>query len=170
MNQFSIGVTKLLRDPASPLAFRMEGYIEGAFVSFSRVEPDDLVTASGVVEAVHQGLMVTCDISAKWVGSCVRCLEEARGRIECSLRELFEHEGSENEECYRYSGDVLDLSEMVQDALVLELPAVPLCKLDCLGLCSVCGGNKNEVPCACEDAVIDPRWSKLDTLRDGLGS
>ena len=32
---------------------------------------------------------------------------------------------------------------------LLAVPISPLCREDCAGLCPVCGGNRNQVPCTC---------------------
>ena len=40
----------------------------------------------------------------------------------------------------------------------------PLCKDECLGLCPMCGANRNTAPCACEPKWIDPRLAGLKAL------
>jgi uncharacterized protein len=164
MKPFAIGVTKLLRDSSEPLHFELEGRIKDAFVSFSKVPEGEHVTITGVVEPVHQGLLVTATIKTTWQGSCVRCLEQAEGPIEVDVVELFEEEGQGEEDTYHLSGDILDLSELVKDFVVLELPVVPLCSKSCKGLCVNCGQNLNEEACSCSKDEIDPRWGKLSSL------
>jgi len=44
---------------------------------------------------------------------------------------------------------ILDLGEVVRQYLILALPMKPLCRLDCAGLCSVCGANLNQGSCNC---------------------
>jgi uncharacterized protein len=61
---------------------------------------------------------------------------------------------------------------MLRDAVVLEMPFSPLCKQDCLGLCEICGGDRNLGECP-GHAAIDPRWAALDVLvqrEDELGN
>ncbi len=41
-------------------------------------------------------------------------------------------------------GNVIHLDEFVLDLLQTSLPAVPLCKENCRGLCHTCGVNLNE--------------------------
>jgi uncharacterized protein len=59
---------------------------------------------------------------------------------------------------------VLDLTEAVRQYRVLAAPMQPLCRPDCAGLCSVCGQNLNESPCACPREEYDRRWSALAKL------
>ena len=53
---------------------------------------------------------------------------------------------------------------MVRDALLLDLPLVPLCRSDCAGLCPTCGANHNAVACDCATDEPDPRWAALRSL------
>ena len=62
-----------------------------------------------------------------------------------------------------YEKDELDLNALVETETTLALPMKPLCRGDCLGLCPVCGGNRNVVACRCQDHAPDPR---LAVLRD----
>ncbi len=56
---------------------------------------------------------------------------------------------------------ILDLTEIVRQDLWINLPASPLCRLDCRGLCPLCGQNLNDGSCACQEEEIDARWSGL---------
>ncbi len=64
-----------------------------------------------------------------------------------------------------FTGKVIDLDPLVREQLVLSLPAYPVCREDCKGLCPVCGGNLNERECGCDRHVPDPRWAGLKKLK-----
>ena len=64
-----------------------------------------------------------------------------------------------------YSGKVIDLDPLVREQLVLSLPAYPVCREDCKGLCPVCGANLNERECGCDRHVPDPRWAGLKSIK-----
>ena len=51
----------------------------------------------------------------------------------------------------------------IRDAVGVEMPFAPLCQPDCLGLCEVCGGNRNLGECPGHEA-IDPRFAVLADL------
>lgn len=61
-------------------------------------------------------------------------------------------------------GDVVDLSELVRQLLVLNLPVRSLCRPDCKGICPHCGANLNETQCQCESEQVDPRLAPLRKL------
>ncbi len=64
-----------------------------------------------------------------------------------------------------YTGKVVDLDPMVREQLLLALPAYPVCKDDCKGLCPVCGANLNDRECGCDRHVPDPRWAGLKNVK-----
>ena len=161
---FSFGVTKLLRDPAIVRQLDMQGQIPEIFVTSSWIADTEIIKLEGLAESVHEGILVKANISTKWLGECVRCLLPASGDLKVSVIELFEEKADPEGDTYPFDGDVVDLSEMVKDNLVLELPLVPLCKKDCQGLCQHCGQNLNLGSCECDDKVIDPIWESLSEI------
>jgi len=60
----------------------------------------------------------------------------------------------------------IDLRPMVREEVLLALDEAPLCRLDCPGLCPVCGRDVSVEPCECDATVVDDRWAVLDQLRD----
>jgi uncharacterized protein len=67
------------------------------------------------------------------------------------------------EECY-YQGDVIDLTDILREQIILALPMYPRCSPDCRGLCPVCGINLNQETCDCQREEVDPRLAVLKTL------
>lgn len=63
-----------------------------------------------------------------------------------------------------YRDGVIDLAELLHEQLYLSLPLKPLCKEACLGLCPVCGTNRNVTTCACDTRWEDPRLASLKAL------
>lgn len=170
-HDFYLGVTNISRHPGSTLDFNLVGNIDDLRVAFSYVKASSEIEILGMAEAVHGGILVSGFIRTNWDGECRRCLEVASGEIKVAVRELFEREGKSTLETdgidtYHYSGEVIDLREMVKDQVLLELPLAPLCKVDCKGLCPSCGTDLNYVQCECSRDLIDPRWGALDVLVD----
>lgn len=64
-----------------------------------------------------------------------------------------------------YSGDMIDLGQMMREQFYLALPMKPLCEPDCKGLCPVCGKNRNRETCSCESTWVDPRFEVLKNFR-----
>ena len=80
-----------------------------------------------------------------------------------AVRELFEVDPIEGQ-TYPLEGEEIDLELPVRDALLLDLPAAPLCRDDCAGLCPACGADWNQRSCDCDMTIPDPRWDALREL------
>jgi uncharacterized protein len=60
----------------------------------------------------------------------------------------------------------LHLEESVREAISLAEPLVPLCRVDCRGLCPICGADLNQDPAHGHDEEpLDPRLAPLATWR-----
>jgi len=67
-----------------------------------------------------------------------------------------------------YHNDQLDLSAIVCEQIVLEIPMKLVCEKDCKGLCDQCGVDLNENECSCERRTIDPRLVALSSIKERL--
>ena len=97
------------------------------------------------VSRTPQGLLTEGRVSAGAILECVRCLDDFIQPLQANFTELFaftDRSLSESELMYPDSG-LIDFSELVREYLILEIPISPVCKTDCLGLCPVCGENRN---------------------------
>ncbi|TNF50323.1 DUF177 domain-containing protein [bacterium] len=108
---------------------------------------------------------------------CSRCLSSylhnVKEEFSIELRPLsFLGDGEEleltgddlNVEFFR--GEDLDLDHLLTEQLSLALPMKPLCSDECAGICSVCGNDRKNGTCSCDETGIDPRWKALEALKD----
>ena len=84
--------------------------------------------------------------------------------FEQEFSERFEKNVDPDGEIYSFSGEELDLSDLVRDTILLNMDNYVLCKEDCRGLCPVCGCDLNTVQCSCEHEAKDNPFSKLKAL------
>ncbi len=70
----------------------------------------------------------------------------------------------EDGELLELESPCLDLNELARQQLLLALPEKRLCRDNCVGLCPHCGGNRNETPCTCAQAVVDSPFAALAKL------
>jgi uncharacterized protein len=131
------------------------------------------VAAGGVpakleVSRTMGGWALHLTFAAALEGTCVRCLGPAAIEVEVDVREV-EESASEDEELHSPYVDGLnvDVARWADDSLILEMPAQPVCREDCKGLCPVCGESLNDAdPAEHEhEKPRDPRWAKLDELK-----
>jgi uncharacterized protein len=113
-----------------------------------------------------QGLLADFMATAHLNSECGRCLDKFVQHLSSEFTELYAfNEKSETESGLRVpkSGKI-DLAPLIREYLLLDMPINPLCKTDCIGLCPVCGNNRNERLCEHRDDEIDPRLEILKTL------
>lgn len=168
---FLVNVASLKGHPGSSQREHLQGPLDGLAMPDSSVPDGAEVSLDVLVESASGGMVVVGEIEAPWVGECARCLGEAAGVLTSQVRELFAtaDAGADLELSYPYRGDQLDLEPMVRDAVLLELPQVPLCRPDCAGLCPTCGTELNTEACSCGPPLLDERWAALGTLRMPAG-
>ena len=125
------------------------------------------------------GILVQGRVQTEVHLQCSRCLaplvwplevtlgEECRPRVPLGSRGKRSHE-DEDPALLISEQQTLDLGELVRQELLLALPAHPLCRPDCAGLCPECGQDLNEGPCECTKEG-DPRWAVLESAHWGIG-
>ena len=93
----------------------------------------------------------------------------ASGRVETGSRDVVEPDELEIEadDVYDLVGDRLDLAEMLREQIILATPMQSLCRENCLGLCSVCGQDRNERQCGCSQEPQGGPFAILKKLQGG---
>ncbi len=156
------GATRVL---AFSAPFDPDGRLAATTTGAAEVLAGADVDVALVLASFLGGIAATGTLVVPWRASCRRCAAEVRGVLDVAVAERFcEGVGPDDEDAYPMAGDRVDLSDLVRDAVVLELPLAPLCREDCLGLCATCGADRNEAECGCQPEG-DPRWATLDALR-----
>ena len=119
------------------------------------------------VSRTSSGHAIKLAFSGSVEGPCMRCLGEAAVPVEVEAREV-DQRGAEDEELRSpyVDEDVLNVSALAHDALALALPQLLVCRVDCAGLCPVCGVSLNDAEPGAHDhpAAPDPRLAKLSEL------
>ncbi len=127
------------------------------------------VPAELVVSRAQSGTVFELRYKTRLHGPCSRCLNDAVVDIDVSAREYQATDPESDELRTPYlENDQLDLTAWARDALVLQLPDKILCRVDCAGLCPVCGRDLNVDPHGHDDEELDSRWAALSELRDKL--
>jgi uncharacterized protein len=145
------------------------------------VIPVDPLTLAGQTYAVEDGeVEARLDISrtvsgfalrlrfeAQLDGTCMRCMSEGGPRVSVDAREVDQPGEAEEFHSPYLDGPLLNLADWAREALALATPTKVLCREDCRGLCTVCGGNLNDEDPAehRHQEEIDPRWAKLGELK-----
>jgi uncharacterized protein len=130
----------------------------------------DKVPAELAITKASTGTLFELAFTSRLHGPCYRCLDDAVLDVPIAAREYqaTNPDGSDELRTQYLQNDNLDLGAWSRDAIALALPDKILCRLDCAGLCPVCGKNLNNEPHTHEEESADPRWAALETLRKQL--
>jgi uncharacterized protein len=106
---------------------------------------------------------------------CSRCLENANlsaaGDFAYTLipaknetekeREL----NAEDLEIGYYDGEFVDLTPLICEQIILQIPIKALCREECKGLCPQCGANLNTASCNCQRGFVNERMAVLKDFK-----
>ena len=123
------------------------------------------IEVEGTVRGTVDGVIAEFEATAPAHFTCVRCLTEWDGEVSVSASQHYSK--LPDEDGYAIVDRRIDLGGPATDELSLSLPAAPLCRLDCQGLCPICGTDLNEDPC---DGHGEESDSPFAVLRDLLDS
>jgi uncharacterized protein len=128
------------------------------------------VAAELAIQRATTGDVLRLALTARLRGPCMRCLEGAACDVTVDAHEYQDSNAAADEDLRSeyVVEDRVELSLWARDAIADALPDQILCRLDCAGLCGVCGKNLNSEPHVHEEEPVDTRWSALGALRDGL--
>lgn len=142
-------------------AIRQKGLVEKEF-SFEYPAPETLislpqakfrkpVTIDCLVEVYKNEAYVSGSVYYSIDGECSRCLSPASIDRTVSFDEKFvPTELAKADDENVYERDRIDLTSLVQQLILTDMPFAIYCKEACLGLCPTCGKNLNDGECNCE--------------------
>lgn len=127
-----------------------------------------------------RGIDLVGTLEAEVVATCARCLEEVVLRIAPEFFLTLVPVAVETGSAEGVEIDVTDddaalfpvedgrasLADIASEQIYLNLPAKPVCRSDCRGLCPVCGINRNRDSCDCRTETVDPRLAPLLKWKD----
>jgi uncharacterized protein len=136
------------------------------------------------LESVTEGVLLSAEIFGIAKGDCIRCLDPVEVTVDKKIQELYRYEPTADSRSKKKSksrgkdedvdlesddelwmdGNIINLEVPILDAVILELPANPLCDPDCEGLCPDCGEKWAKLPPEHLHEAVDARWAGLAGL------
>ena len=157
---------ELLINPGSKVDFRKELDTDRLDLPAVTAYIDPPV-GEGVITNNAGALMLHGTIRARLRCICDRCAAEFEKDVNIPLEIPLasELEDEEDPDYFLLSGDDLDIDDLLETCYILDANMQFICRDDCKGLCSRCGANLNDGPCACKKES-DPRLAVLEQLLD----
>jgi uncharacterized protein len=160
----AIDVRDLLERPGSSRTVHLEEPVPGLRTELADVPEDAPIQGDLMLESVSEGIYVSGRVQGHYSMRCARCLKGFTRGFDLEMAELVPREAGPEDDYALASDLTLDPEPIVRDVVVLEMPFSPLCRPDCLGLCEICGGDRNLGECPGHE-ITDPRWAGLDVAR-----
>lgn len=125
----------------------------------------------GLDKSLHQ-ILLQAKMWAEGEFVCDRCLDNFIWQMDKKYSIVYIQgdrstiDLKKEEEIQVLSADTnyIDLDEDVRQYILLAIPQKLLCQEDCLGICPICGVNRNNESCTCDAQVTDSRWDALKKL------
>ena len=103
----------------------------------------------------EQEIFLQGKLDFAWKLVCDRCMADVDKRMDLSF----------DREILLADGQSLDFDELIREEAILNFPQKVLCREDCRGICEICGKNKNENACECQQKeAADIRFAGLKEL------
>lgn len=166
-------VAQLLKEPiGGRRSYQVE--IPMDFQEEELKHPEPLVGTVDMLRT-NQGVLLEASLRGFIRVQCSRCLTDVNWPVDLQIVEEFQPTvdvvrgnfiAVEEEDAALLINErhLLDISEVVRQALLLEAPLQVLCRDECAGLCPICGKDLNLGPCDCAGDATDPRWEALSAL------
>lgn len=165
----TIDVRDLVGRPGASKVEQVSGTLADLETELAVVAEDAPIRGELVLESLTEGILASGRLQGSFRLRCARCLRGFERGFSVDLHELFVPFPHEDSDEYPLDPEgFLEPEQMVRDVIGVELPFAPVCRPDCRGLCSRCGGDLNLGECACTEPRIDPRWEGLEALLDEL--
>ena len=126
------------------------------------------ISVSGKIICRGNVLDLSASVSGAFCVDCARCLKPLSKTMSFDFFETLAQEGAEEidrDSVIVFSGNTIDLTEIVVSNVLLNISYKYLCSEDCRGICPKCGADLNKGDCGCTNDEIDPRWEKLKNFK-----
>jgi uncharacterized protein len=163
-------------------AIAVEPGAKGSFTCSVALPPSEDLNCEGAaavsleVQNSGQALLVKGKFQGMVLLPCARCLKDTRVVLQGKFNEQFSLPGVSDPDLQlidqlepteaAFAGQILDVSELLRQQLLLALPLRALCSPDCAGLCPGCGTNLNITTCQCPKTEGSPVWEALRGLME----
>ncbi len=119
--------------------------------------PGGIKVAGRLEKSGGESYLLRAHLKGSLQATCSRCLELANIPLSIPLTISFvekdvgalDDEDAGDEHIQPITDRTIDLGVAIRDEILLAMPISPLCKDDCVGICPLCGGNRNANPCDC---------------------
>ncbi|WP_058486331.1 YceD family protein [Defluviitalea phaphyphila] len=161
-----LNISKIMKIPDATMKLSFEeniNFIESKAEKIKLVSP---IKFKGELISDGKMLYLNGDVNTVLELHCDRCTKPVPTSLSIRIEEKFGSYENDEEEIHIISGNEIDLTPILINAILLNIPMKVVCSEECKGICPQCGKNLNEDTCDCKEEVVDSRFAVLRTLFD----
>lgn len=114
-------------------------------------------------ELMEDAVFVRGQVSLDLQCTCVRCLKVFTRRLD--LRDWIAHVARVGEGSVPIVNDMVDLTPLLREDILLEFPQYPLCEAGCQGLSEKLKDDARQAGGAKQKPVVSSAWAELNKLK-----
>ncbi len=100
----------------------------------------------------NNALSITARIMTSVIAECDRCLKPCELLLDIPFKETFKKHNSDDIN-FSIVDNKVELDNAILESILLHTPSNILCHENCKGICPICGCNKNQKDCNCQDTA-----------------
>ncbi len=144
-----IDVKKLKYSGKDVCSFHFEYDADDSAITLPDAVYSAPVSVTGTLTLGGNAVFVEGEIEYSLNAKCSRCLDDVIFHNIVEFDERYS-EDETDDDAYLYAKGLVDLTDMVNEKLLLSFPYSVLCKEGCKGICPGCGVNLNREECKCK--------------------
>ena len=144
-----IDVKKLKYSGKDVCSFHFEYDADDSAITLPDAVYSAPVSVTGTLTLGGNAVFVEGEIEYSLNAKCSRCLDDVIFHNIVEFDERYS-EDKTDDDAYLYAKGLVDLTDMVNEKLLLSFPYSVLCKEGCQGICPGCGVNLNREECKCK--------------------
>lgn len=144
-----IDVKKLKYSGKDVCSFHFEYDADDSAITLPDAVYSAPVSVTGTLTLGGNAVFVEGEIEYSLNAKCSRCLDDVIFHNIVEFDERYS-EDKTDDDAYLYAKGLVDLTDMVNEKLLLSFPYSVLCKEGCKGICPGCGVNLNREECKCK--------------------
>lgn len=144
-----IDVKKLKYSGKDVCSFHFEYDADDSAITLPDAVYSAPVSVTGTLTLGGNAVFVEGEIEYSLNAKCSRCLDDVIFHNIVEFDERYS-EDKTDDDAYLYAKGLVDLTDMVNEKLLLSFPYLVLCKEGCKGICPGCGVNLNREECKCK--------------------
>ncbi len=166
----------------SPLGNHFEVTLTSELANIDILSFQGVVTTDFFLKKKDEGKVeMKGRLQARPIVSCDRCLNTYCHPLQTDYHIIFELAdqgkwGVKEIECNASDMEtvllekpVVDITDIIRQQILLQLPGKSVCSEDCKGICSQCGSNLNDVICDCkQQEEMSPFAAALSKLNENI--